>query len=311
VRSAWYQSFHFVDDSDSSILCNTSGAGKTRLLFEGLCKHWGFYFVSARDTNGIGAQDLEFTIARMWTTQGWVINIFKDRAQKDIAVADAENEKIAFNQIYKVLLARWMVFRTFIEVAKKQNGDLLPNNIKHDWLIFQLLPLIEVNGKDPFLAFINSCLVEASLQTLMRFLDATGPAVVLGSALEHCDSFFYILDEAQVAGEKYMGAFADATATAPRPVLHPIVRAWSYISAEDSIKFIVSGTGFSPDIFQTISTSGVGKVPEKWDVFHHTGDFREPGTQSSYISRYLPPSFLLSESGTVLVSRISEWLRGR
>ena len=311
MRSAWYQPFHFVDDSDSSILCNTSGAGKTRLLFEGLCKHWGFYFVSARDTNGIGAQDLEFMIARMWTTQGWVTNIFKDRAQKDIAVADAENEKIVFNQIYKVLLARWMVFRTFIEVAKKQNGDLLPNNIKHDWLIFQLLPVIEVDGKDPFLAFINSCLVGASLETLVKFLDTTGPAVVLGSAFERRDSFFYILDEAQVAGERYIGAFADASATARRPVLRPIVRAWSSISTGRSIKFIVSGTGFSLDIFQTVLASGIGKVPEKWDVFHCTGDFMNPGTQSSYISRYLPPSFLLSESGTVLVSRMYEWLRGR
>ena len=203
-----------------------------------------------------------------------------------------------------------MVFRTFIEVAKKQNGDLLPNNIKHDWLIFQLLPLVKIDGKDPFLAFINSCLVEVSLQILEKFLDATGPAVVLGSALEHRDSFFYVLDEAQVAGAKYMGAFADATATAPRPVLHPIVRAWSRISAEN-IQFIVSGTGFSLDIFQTVLASGIGKVPEKWDVFHGTGDFTNPDTQSSYISRYLPPSFLLSESGTVLVSRMYEWLRGR
>jgi hypothetical protein len=249
-------------------------------------------------------------IERMSTTDGWVDNIFKDRAPEDIVDANEKNEKIAFNRIYKVLLARWMVFRTFIEVAQKQNGGLLPNNIKHDWLIFQLLPLIVVDGKDLFLAFVNSCLAGASLQTLLDLLDATGPTAVLGSAFGH-DNFFYILDEAQVAGERYMGAFADASATVRWPVLRPVVRGWSRVSTERSIRFIVSGTGFSLDLFQTVLASGIGKVPDHWDVVRHTGDFKNPGTQSSYISRYLPPSFLLSESGTGLVSRMFEWLRGR
>ncbi|KAF8240566.1 hypothetical protein L208DRAFT_1384366 [Tricholoma matsutake] len=217
--------------------------------------------------------------------------------------ANEKNEKIAFNRIYKVLLARWMVFRTFIEVAQKQNGGLLPNNIKHDWLIFQLLPFVVVDGKDPFLAF-------ASLQTLLDLLDVTGPTAVLGSAIGH-DNFFYILDEGQVAGERYMGAFADASATIRRPVLRPVVRGWSRVSTERSIKFIISGTGFSLDLFQTVLVSGVGKVPDQWDVVRNTGDFKNPGIQLSYISRYLPPSFLLSESGTSLVSRMFEWLRGR
>ena len=249
-------------------------------------------------------------IERMSTTDGWVDNIFKDRAPEDIVGANEKNEKIAFNRIYKVLLARWMVFHTFVEVAQKQNGGLLPSNIKHDWLIFQLLPVVVVDNKDPFLAFVNSCLAGASLQTLLDLLDGTGPEAVLGSAFGH-NNFFYILDEAQVAGERYMGAFADPSATVRRPVLRPVVRGWSRIGPEGPVKFIVSGTGFSLDLFQTVLASGVGKLPEQWDVVRLTGDFKNAGTQSSYISRYLPPSFLLSESGTGLVSRMFEWLRGR
>jgi hypothetical protein len=71
----------------------------------------------------------------MSTSQGWVDNIFKNRAPEAITDTDVETDKIAFSQIYKVLLAQWMVFRTFIEVAKKQNGGLLPDNIQRDWLI--------------------------------------------------------------------------------------------------------------------------------------------------------------------------------
>ena len=64
---------------------------KGRLLFEGPFKNWDFYFVSARDTNsGIGAQDLEFMIERMSTTQGWVDNIFKHHAAEGIADANVE-----------------------------------------------------------------------------------------------------------------------------------------------------------------------------------------------------------------------------
>ncbi|KAJ7655412.1 hypothetical protein B0H17DRAFT_956478, partial [Mycena rosella] len=37
---------------------NTSGSGKTRLLFEGLCHEWGFYFASKRDSSGLGWYDL-------------------------------------------------------------------------------------------------------------------------------------------------------------------------------------------------------------------------------------------------------------
>jgi hypothetical protein len=71
---------------------------------------------------------------------------------------------------------------------------------QRDWLIFQLLPLIVIDGKHPFLDFVYSCLAGASLQTLLELLDATGPAAILGSAFDH-DNFFYILDEAEVSAE--------------------------------------------------------------------------------------------------------------
>jgi hypothetical protein len=114
--------FHFVDALHFSILCNTSGAGKTRLLFEGLCKHWGFYFVGAQDTDGIGARDLEEIVRRMSATPGWVNNPF--RGEGADAVAAHRNEAIAIMCISKVLFARWKVFQTFIEVARELNDKV-------------------------------------------------------------------------------------------------------------------------------------------------------------------------------------------
>jgi hypothetical protein len=310
VRSHQYQLFDSVDTGYSSILCNTSGAGKTRFLFEGLHTHWGFYFPTAQDTNGVGAQDLELMIGKMSATEGWTDDIFKGPTAS-IQGANAKNEKIALNRLNKVLLARWMVFRTFIEVARDRNAGNLPDTIKRDWLLFQILPLVVIDGEHPFVAFINDCLVGASTGVLDQFLDKLGPKVVLGSAFDpKHDTFFYVLDEAQIAGERYMGAFADANSEIPRPVLRPIVHALT-ASSRLTIKIIVSGTGFSLDLFKTVLASGVGKDPDKWDVVRETGDFTNRDTQASYISRYLPPSFLLSQSGTALVTRMFEWLRGR
>jgi hypothetical protein len=316
VKYHQYLLINCVDANFCSILCNTSGAGKTRLIFEGLCKHWGFYFVAAQDTNGIGAPDLEIMIERMGTSSGWTDDIFKDGEVKDFQSA-TRNNSIARNRLLKVLLARWIVFRAFIEVAKDLNAGVLPDHFKIDWLLFQILPRVSIgdrvamDGQHPFVVLINDYLVGASTDVLEQLLDKLKPLTVLGSAFDpERDTFFYVLDEAQVAGEQHMGAFADASSQLRRPVLRPIVGALT-ASKSQLIKLIISGTGFSLGLFQTVITSGQCKAPDLWNVVHTIGDFTDQSIHKLYISRYLPPSFLCSQSGTALITRMFEWLRGR
>jgi hypothetical protein len=295
-----------------SILCNTSGAGKTALLVNGLCRHWGFYFVAAQDTNKIGVQDLELAIDRMSEYQGWTQDAFKNPMSNNIQRASFDNEATAFKWVYKVLLTRWTIFRAFIEVAKEQNAGKLPPDIGRHWLLFQLLPDVLDGDDHPFLTFMNSRLAGVSTDDLRDMLSEFSPRGVLGSAFDSkCDIFFYVLDEAQIAGATYMGAFADVNGEIRRPVLRPIIGAWNRISRSNSIRFIVSGTGFSLSLFEMVLTSGVGKASSPWEAVYKTGDFTTRDLQKSYISRYLPPTFLSSPSGTVLVSRMFEWLRGR
>jgi hypothetical protein len=92
-----------------------------------------------------------------------------------------------------VLLTRWIVFRTFIEVAKEQNGGALPQDIKHDWLIFQILPVVLINGLHPFLAFLNFCLLDMSKDDIWGLLSSFKPETILGSAYnaESDHSFTY------------------------------------------------------------------------------------------------------------------------
>ena len=286
--------------------------GKTVLVFNGLCHHWGFYFTAAQDTNEIGADDLERSIATMSHTSRWTHDAFENPLLSMVQKASNANEDIAFKWVYKVLLTRWIIFCTFIEVARKQNGGNLPLGIKHDWLLFQILPIVLIDDRHPFLSFLNSCLVGMAMEDLIKMLNEHSLGRVLGPAFNsESDVFFYILDEAQVTDERYMGAFTNANAEIRRPVLHPIIRVWHEVTSIPSVRFIVSGTGFLLSLFKMVLMLGVSKARSAWEVVHKTGDFVDRSLQESYISRYLPPVFLSSPSGSALISRMYEWLCGQ
>jgi hypothetical protein len=108
-----------------------------------------------------------------------------------------------------------------------------------------------------------------------------------------------------------MGAFTDTRwRTKEWPVLSPIIQHMKESARAGDIKVIISGTGFSLSLFRHYP-SGVCQDSSMFDVVHTTGDFSDPDTQSLYISRYLPPFFLASDSGTRLKTRVYDWLRGR
>jgi hypothetical protein len=258
-------------------------------------------------------QDLQIMIDRMKTTPGWVPNIFH---ADNIEDAKAQNVEIASNQLNKVLLSRWVIFHTFIEVAVEHNNGKLPDTIKHDWLLFQVFPRIFDDSEmaHPFIALMNECLVGAPNTVLAGMLEQFSPMEIL-PAFNFMNTFYYVLDEAQVAGDEergHMGAFADAKSVYPCSVLRPIVQAWTVPrSWSQDLKIIISGTGFSLSPFESLlHSSSVGKRP-LWDVESMTGDFTDQERQKLYTTRYLPPTFLHSSSGTALLTRMFQWLRGR
>ena len=241
----------------------------------------------------------------MSISSGWVDSLFPDGHQPTPA---ANNERIAENSISKALLARWAVFDTFIKATRSIRGDVLNNNDRRDWLIFQTLPMVQHHDMDTFSALIYQCLHGVSTEVLRILQNSYSPSVVLGSAFNPTNAFLYVLDEAQVAGQRYMGAFADEGGTIPRPVLRPIIKCFS---TPTFAKVIVSGTGFTLGLCKSSLTSGVGKDSEDWDVVRSTGDFYTREIQLDYISRHLPPWFLCSTSGIHLQTRMYDWPRGR
>jgi hypothetical protein len=275
---------------------------KTRLLFEGLCQHWGFYFVADRGPDRIGSEDLKTMIETMSHDRDWRGDILKQSSEHRRHSRIA-NKNIATRAILKVLLARWIVFLTFLEVAKDHNGGALTNYMKFDWLLFQALPFVHID-RDPFLDLIHTCLADVDVKELNSLMASFNPEEALRSDFSWYQ-FFYVLDQAQFAGKKYMGCFNDAEGK-PRPVLEPIIRV---LRSNIDIQIVLSGTAFSLDHFRTVSARGVAK-DFPWEEYG-TGDFMVEDVQLAYVTSLLPPAFLASESGKALVRRMHMWLRGR
>ena len=234
----------------------------------------------------------------------WVDNILK---MEDPAKASVDNETIATRTLSKVFLARWLVLKTFIDVVRDDNQGELPSSIRYDWLLFQLHPG-NIKGptmvQDPF-THIFWQLSGASQETLDTLIGNYSSQVL---QIITSEAFFYVIDEAQVAGEKYMGAFSSSDGKTQRPVLRPLVK---FLKMHESIRVIVSGTGFSLSLFKEVMSSTVSKGTTPPFVDHFTGNFFEEEAQLSYVARYLPHTYLDSESGKHLKTRIRRWLRGR
>jgi hypothetical protein len=185
------------------------------LLFEGLCKHWGFYFVAEQDTSRLGAPDLQHMIEKMGHTSGWITNVLESGNSSVALHGNSTNEKIAFNLLYRVLVARWLVLQTFITVAREEHNGSVPDGLKHAWLLFQILPSLLIEGAHVLVAFTTHALQGASTQLLTNLLEKLGPSI-LGSAFNaDRDRFYYVVDEAQVAGKQYSSvqSFAHGTTT--------------------------------------------------------------------------------------------------
>ena len=263
-----------------------------------------------RSPDGFGANDLPFAINQMSKRTGWIQNAFQDRDPNVVRDAAQRNASIASDHVERVLLVRWIVFRTFIQIAKEKDGGTLPESIKHDWLLFQILPLVRIGAVDLFVVLFTTLRKLDFAEVSLLLTNSADPAFLASSFDAARDKFGYVLDEGQAIGDTYAMAFANEEASIPQPVLRPIIRT---MTKDESlrVKVIVSGTGFSFDIFKSVTTSQVGKPDDKWTVVHQTGDFSNREAQKDYVSHLLPPSFLASEPGIALLPRLYSWLRGR
>ena len=161
------------------------------------------------------------------------------------------NSLIASKQLQKVLAARIVVFRLFLELAILVDGNLQEKH-KHIWLLFQLSDGLG-GALHPF-RIIRNCLCHASHDTLDILVGR------LNDIRDNClpESHFIVgQDESQHVARLYPYSFISSTNNG---LFRSIIREMVTVFTKSSIKLVVSGTCLSLDDLTEAMGSGVSNL---------------------------------------------------
>ncbi|KAL1674099.1 hypothetical protein EV122DRAFT_221360 [Schizophyllum commune] len=153
-----------------TLLQNVSGSGKTSLLFEGLRRHWGLYFVGAVDSWAIGSCDVS------------TITDFLDDASQSSRM---ETLKIP-------LLVRLLAFEAFaqiVDVAQATEED------RELWLLVQACWQDYIKGGDQY-AILSTTIYSQECLDISAEIDKT-IARIRVLTRDPDFHFFCVVDEAQ------------------------------------------------------------------------------------------------------------------
>jgi hypothetical protein len=268
-------------------LCNVSGSGKTRLLFEGLCRNWGLYFTGYQPIDQIGSSDLEKVVNDMRTR-------LRELTGDDLEFALSRNRATAQHRFLLVLYVRMLILRIFLECVKA-TADGITEEHKKLWLLIQVAPT----------SILQEEIFEISIDVLNTLpLDHLRSRISeerrLICILVGDSSFFCVLDEASCLANDLKEYFrSDANIEMHQPILHEVIRAWNpYVS-----NLIISGTGFPIREMEKDNEKSSTELPLSTDI----GCFDTREAQQDYLLQYLPPGLL----DPLLAERLAHWLCGR
>ncbi|KAG5731312.1 hypothetical protein E4T56_gene8114 [Termitomyces sp. T112] len=306
-----------------TFLVNTSGSGKTRLLLEGLCHQWGFYFTSLVDSSLLGSSDVQNTIRHYVPDSRGFKSSLPQIGSPLYELSLNNNRQIANRILGRLFLARLLVFNVFVDVMNEQLDiknldDARTTAYKKHWLLLQLQPnLVHPRIWDIFddltckLSEASESYINTTTQTL---LSRVRKLCVDKSALSFEEAYqtpiFCVLDEAQYAATQHSLAFRSENGAAHRPILREIVRAWESQTSGQGVFMVVAGTGISKDVVDQAMASAIMKE-SKYRWCSDTGAFDDEAIQRRYIEKFFPPTLLSSASGKRLLDRVWYWLHGR
>ncbi|KAL1729151.1 hypothetical protein EV714DRAFT_213520 [Schizophyllum commune] len=275
----------FVPDK-TTVLINSSGSGKTRLLLEGLCQRWGVYMTCSVESSGVGGSDASYALSIELQTDEY----FKP----DVRLGEQEienNRFVAKNMFSMLLLSRLLLLHRFLQAVPASARNT--NETRQKWLYLHVLP--ESVGCDASLSRLMQKLVSLSTTSVRA---AVGDTLVMIRSLLGVRDFpiFCVLDECQVADQLYPGAFGENTTT-----LQQMALAWE---ANAHMPVVLCGT-------EANLAPLIGPAHPNRRVCTDTGAFDTPDDQRRYVTQYMPPDMVSSSVGESLIARMWSWLRGR
>ncbi|KAJ7162000.1 hypothetical protein C8R43DRAFT_1104968 [Mycena crocata] len=282
-----------------TFLVNTSGSGKTRLTFEGLCQNWGFYFVGNADANGVGSEDLERLLNHYIPHPPSFHKYLAPHSRSQAALEVTENIKITRRCLRHLLLCRLFVFSMF---AEHVHAAGISAEHKKLWLLIQAYPQIIAGGL--FGDIFGTLLMD------VRYLDDTRTKdhiacqlVKLREVFGNDFHIFFAIDEAQLIFGYHKNSFEENRVQ--YPILREIIDGLTAELPRHEVSFLTVGTEIPQAGFQ--NSLNVGQ--HRW--VSDTGAFDNEDLHREYVSQFLPPSYLETKAGKSFVQRVWDWCRGR
>jgi hypothetical protein len=216
------------------------------------------------------------------------------------------NVQIAEHMFFRILLARFLVFSRFLSQIRRLSGDISTQKaalLRRQWTFLQLQPEICVQ-EDVFTSIALGLLSAASLNYLKMNLLTIRTECFAATKSAH---FFFILDEGQTLGTRFLSHFRSST-NDPRSILKYVIKAWKFLP-EPTI--LVSGTGLSLEVLSESVHSNSVKPAVNWRIFTDIGYFKDVQLHNAYIINHVWPNRLLSCAQLAVLDRCWRWLRGR
>ncbi|KAJ7070107.1 hypothetical protein C8F01DRAFT_544146 [Mycena amicta] len=272
----------------NKFLVNTSGSGKTRLCYEGLCLNWGFYMTLKIDSGRLGSFDAEHLLERFRR------DTYRHSVSSELEMNVEKNVEQITTLFGSILLTRLLLLLLYLETVEVDSSGSSEKHKKH-WLSMQL----ETNKfarfcTDPFNELSRILWQHDSAylaQNIHRALNQ------IRSILGEEEPLFIVLDEASLAVEKFSDAFGGNS------LLQVIIQGWMDLT-DNRCTIICAGIQIPQARFKEGAGSDFG-----WTS--NTGAFDDPVRQEGYMTKFLPPTLRDSASGRFFIARSWCWLRGR
>ncbi|KAF8325964.1 hypothetical protein F5887DRAFT_1137735, partial [Amanita rubescens] len=308
----------------NAIFINTSGSGKTRLLFEGLCQHWGLYFTSYVDSSSLGSADLQKAIQSTIRNDPKFCPVLPPSTSPEYHTLHESNKELAGRAFKRVFLARVLIFHLFVEAMKanisSDDGftEVSFRNYRRKWLLLQLQPTFFTDISDPFhdltrklSVYLDTDLDELTEKVLLHIRN-TLKSCITSTSSSGCMPLYCIIDEARFAATEHTKAFRSEDMER-RPILRPLILTFSALTLGLDVFLILAGTGLShSDVDETV-TSAVMKE-SKYRRCYDTGAFEGwegKNGMSGWVRRFVPEWIFRKRKGKKLKERMEYWLNGR
>jgi hypothetical protein len=284
-NTAVYEHIKAKKKQAASALYGTSGAGKTRSIFEYLSHNKGFYFLAGDHEKNAGSRDLESIFVHFGETA--TLNDGAGLAQSE------KNLQIIQLRVQVLIYVRHLVHRS---ITKQLGREITP----YEWLLLQLYPKTFL-GDDVFHTAVSACFFDGDVNlqsaiSALRMVDFELPV-----------SF---IDEAQRLLIEYRSYFLSTDGTVQRSAFSALLKAFTRSTLiNGKLGFpVFSGTGLSIDELTAQSGSGTAKKPQV-DTEPYFTNFETLGADA--VKVYLLVFLVLDEVGKEVLEHIAKWLRGR